>query len=252
MNLLLLAGGEVDARGRAELPADDRRARHVQHVLRALPGQSLRAGLLDGPLGTAVVERSDARGIALSCSFDAPAPEPRDVLVLAIPRPKVLLRCVEAAAALGFARIALVRTWRTDRSHVEASALARDALRARAILGLEQAQRTRVPRIEVFARFRPFVEDDLEAWCAAGARLLADPSAADPLTGCRLPDAGITLAIGPERGFTPYEVEQFGTRGFARVHAGRHPLRVETALAFVAGHVAALRARDACTGDVPS
>ncbi len=242
MNLLLLAPSEVSVDGRAHLGATDRRTQHVQRVLRASVGQSLRAGALDGALGSAVIERTDRDGVTLTCRFDAESPPARDVLLLAIPRPKVLLRCVESAAALGYGRVLLVRTWRTDKSHVEASALAGDTLRAHAILGLEQAQRTRVPRIEIFPLFKPFVEDHLDARCGDSSRLLADPDAATGIVSLApLGDAPFALAIGPERGFTPYERDALAARGFVAVSAGPHPLRVETALAFVSGQLTLLR-----------
>ncbi|MEZ5962722.1 MAG: RsmE family RNA methyltransferase [Planctomycetota bacterium] len=255
MNLLLLRAHEVDADGHAFLPACDRRCRHLRQVLKVGPGQTLRAGVVDGPLGAARIEEVGDAGVRLACTFDpAPLPAPTDVLVLAVPRPKVLLRCVETAAALGFAKILLVRTWRTDKSHVLASAMALPALHAHAILGLEQARRTRSPQIEVHDRFRPFVEDQLDAGCGPSVRILADPDAdldladalavATPGTGLEgLPQRALALAIGPERGFTDFERELLASRGFVACHAGRHPLRVETALAWVYAQMHLLGAR---------
>lgn len=242
MNALLFAAHEVDRDGNAWLPAGDRRCQHLRTVLQVRTGQALCAGMLGGPLGIARPTAIGSEGVALACRFDRPAPPARDVLVLAIPRPKVLLRCVENAAALGFGRILLVRTWRTDRSHVEASALAADALHARAILGLEQAQRTQVPDITTFPLFKPFVEDELDARCGATTRVVADPGAARSLAALgALPDRPVALAIGPERGFTAYELDLLAAHGFAAAHAGPHPLRVETALAFVFGQLMLLR-----------
>lgn len=231
MNLLLLRAHEVAPSGIAFLPAADRRCRHLRTVLQVEVGQPLRAGVLDGAAGTATVIDVAEAGVTLACALAAVPPPGRDVLILAIPRPRVLLRCVETAAALGFARILLMRTWRTDRSHVEASALAADLLQAHAILGLEQAQRTALPAIEVFPLFKPFVEDDLDARCGDATRIVADPDADMGLVDLEaLPDRPIALAVGPERGFTDYECTLLGEHGFVPHHAGRHPLRVETAL----------------------
>jgi RsmE family RNA methyltransferase len=243
MNVVLFAPSEVGPQGRVRLPAADRRARHLRSVLRVAAGDSVRVGILDGELGRAHVVCVAGDHIELACAFGEPAPGTQDVLVLAIPRPKVLLRCVETAAALGFAHILLVRTWRTDKSHVVASALAAPALRAHALLGLEQARRTRVPAIEVFPLFRPFVEDHLDARCAGASCWLADPEADLGIAQVAdVPERPFALAIGPERGFTEFEREQLVANGFMAIHAGAHPLRVETALAFVSGQLVLRRA----------
>ena len=244
MNLVLLGADEVDAAGTARLADDDRRARHLREVLRVTVGQVLRVGLLDGPLGIATITRTDPR-LELACTFEPTAPpRPADALILAIGRPKVLGRCVEHAAALGFGSILLTRTWHTDKSHVQASLLALPELHARARLGLEQAQRTHLPRIEVFPLFRPFVEDRLAALCHGDNRVVAHPGADRDIA--ELPGvaaAPMTLTLGPERGFTPFELELLGAQGFLALRAGPYPLRVETALAWVYGQLTLLRAR---------
>lgn len=243
MNLILLEPSEFDGHDRVRLLASDRRARHLREVLRVVPGQSLRIGVRDGQLGTASVAAA-GDDFVLHCRLEQPAPPAEDILILAIPRPKVLLRCVETAAALGFGKILLVRTWRTDRSHVEASALRGEELDLHLRLGLEQAERTALPALTQFDRFRPFVEDHLDRVCGSSTRLLATPQASVELAQLPLPNPRrVALAIGPERGFTEFERDALCARGFTACRAGVHALRVETALAYLMGHVAALRMR---------
>lgn len=244
MNLVLLRADELDAAGVAHLADDDRRARHLREVLRVTVGQRLRVGLLDGPLGTGTVLATEPR-LELACVLEPSSPRrPGDVLILAIARPKVLGRCVEHAAALGFGSILLTRTWHTDKSHVEASLLAGEDLHARARLGLEQGQRTRRPHIEVFPLFRPFVEDRLAALSAGATRIVAHPGAERDVRDLPgLPATPLALVLGPERGLTDFEIGLLREQGFHAMSAGPHPLRVETALAFVYGQLTLLRAR---------
>ena len=50
-------------------------------------------------------------------------------------------------------------------------------------------------------------------------------------------DEPLTLAIGPEGGWTPYEVEMLCARGFACHSLGARILRVETALPTLVGRL---------------
>lgn len=229
MNLLLLEPDELSPAGEALLR--DRRARHLREVLRVRPGSTVRAGVVDGPLGAAEVLRTDEREVLVRARLDeAPPPPVRDALLLAVPRPKVLKRVLEDAAAMGFARIGLLRTWRVEKSHLSARALHPLELRAQLLLGLEQGRRTQLPTVELFPLFKPFVEDRLDEWAGTRARFLAHPGQQIGL-GRGLGGEAFVLALGPEGGWIEYELAALEERGFAAASLGPHPLRVEAALA---------------------
>jgi 16S rRNA (uracil1498-N3)-methyltransferase len=83
--------------------------------------------------------------------------------------------------------------------------------------------------------FKPFVEDELDALLGP-SRLLLDPYAAQPLSALPPPAAGgVTLAIGPEGGWTPYETAELGRRGFRPASLGPRALRVDQAVPFAVG-----------------
>jgi RsmE family RNA methyltransferase len=239
VNLLLLEPGEL----KGELVhLEGRRAQHLIDVLEVQPGSSVRVGLLDGPQGTAEVLARHAGSVQLRCQFtEAQSPPPQDVLLLALPRPKVLARCLAHAASLGFGSIAVFRSRRVVKSHFESHVLLPEQVRAQLLAGLEQARRTHVPKVHVFTRFRPFVEDSLASLMSADNRYLADPDAPTALHDASPSTAPFTLVIGPEGGLVPHEVEAFAAAGFRVVHTGVHPLRVESALSFIVGQLTALR-----------
>ncbi len=235
MNLVLLEEQDRVAGDRFRVAGA--RARHIREVLRAEPGRELRVGLLEGPLGTArVAERASDAGagaaaVDLDCAFE-PAPPPRPLvdLVLAIPRPKSLLKLLPEIAALGVDRLVLMRTWRVQKPYLEAAALEPARYRPLFHEGLMQARSTREPRVTIEPLFKPFVEDRLPALAAGARALVAHPAAARDLAGVRLvPGERVLLAVGPEGGFIPYEVEALERAGLAPVTMGPRPLRVETA-----------------------
>jgi RsmE family RNA methyltransferase len=176
--------------------------------------------------------------------FDRPAPVATDALLLAVPRPKVLLRLLEHAAALGFGRIVLCRTWRVEKSHLLSTAMQPATQGEHLRLGLEQAGRTQLPTVQLFPLFKPMVEDSLAGLDLPRPRFVAHPHAATGTAELDLPrGTPFTLALGPDGGFLPYEVDQLVQHGFTPVSCGAHPLRTESAFSVLAGQLDLLRRR---------
>jgi 16S rRNA (uracil1498-N3)-methyltransferase len=240
MNLLLLSPEEAATQ---PVILTDRRATHIIEVLRARVGDTLRAGVLDGPTGTATVLAIAPDRVTLQATLDTEAPDrPEDTLLLAVPRPVVLQRCLATAAALGFGCIVLFRSWGVEKSHLGAGVMQPERTREFVIEGLSQARRTHVPSVHVFPRFRPLVEDALDDLLPPGPRFVAHPDAECDIADSRVThDQPFTVALGPERGFNEFEIGLFAGHGFAPVHTGHHPLRVETALAVLTGQLHLLR-----------
>jgi RsmE family RNA methyltransferase len=244
VNLLLLNPEELDAHGLARLGG--RRHEHARQVLRVQTGETLRVGVRGGECGTAEVLSEDQTGLVLRVTLDAPPPPRANVsLVLAIPRPKALKRVIPAVASLGVDRVVLVNAARVEKSYFDSKVLAREFLDGLVDLGLEQARDTVPPLIEVRERFKPFVEDELAAWAPAGAvRLVPHPVADRPL-GPVSAAQHVVLAIGPDGGWVPFEVDLLARHGFTPVSLGPRVLRVEVAVPAVLG---ALRASPLAPG----
>lgn len=236
VNLLLLHEGEVDENGVARLAG--RRLEHAAEVLRVQAGQTLKVGVLGGQMGTAEVISRDAQALVLKVSLTQPPPPRAGVsLVLAVPRPKALKRVIPAVASLGVDRVVLVNAARVEKSYFDSKVLAREFLDGLIELGLEQACDTLRPTLEIRERLKPFVEDELANWAPRDAvRLVPHPHAKQPLR----PVAGqVVLAIGPDGGWVPFEVELFSRHGFQPVSLGPRVLRGEVAVPAVIGAVRA-------------
>ncbi len=255
MNLLLVDASELHDVRELRISGDDRRAQHLRTVLEVAPGTRLRAGVIGGALGTATVIADDGDAIHLVLELGDTVPSPFPVeLVLAVPRPKVLTRAIEAAASFGVTRIDLTNAWRVDKSYLDSPRLDPDALALAARLGAEQGGTTHVPPIELHRRLMALLDDRWPAGeSRSGTCLIAHPGGA-PIENAIIvapssaPDRPVVLAIGPEGGWIPREVETFVARGFTEVSLGDPILRVETALAAALGQLAVLdRLRTAVT-----
>lgn len=231
MNLLLLAPEELREPGLAAVAL-------TRHPVRAglwppRPGRQLRVGIQNGLLGDGTVEGITNSHALIRYELHTPPPLPLPLaLVLALPRPKMLRRVLRSTAELGIKRIWLVNAWRVEKSYWQSPLLAPAALDTWLCAGLEQAIDTVVPQIALRPRLRPFVEDELPAIAAGTRCVIAHPAAETPLVAEDM--AAATLALGPEGGFTDFELGLFHTAGFTPASLGPRILRVETALPVLA------------------
>lgn len=234
LNVVLLEPDELSPGGAAILRG--RRALHVATVLRSAPGERILVGQVGGLLGEAEVRSVSRDEVRLVVVLDRPPPPPSPVgLLLALPRPKILRKVLQAVAAMGVKRLLLVGSYRVEKSYFSSPLLAPSAVREQLLLGLEQGRDTVLPEVSIHRFFKPFVEDHLEAALPVGARLLAHPDAGLPFEGLGPAVTRATLAIGPEGGWTPYELEELRSRGFSPFSLGPRPLRVDQAVPFAVG-----------------
>ncbi len=237
MNLLLLSDEDFLPDGTARI--EGRRLRHARDVLRVQPGEVLKVGRRGGNLGRATIVEITSTHLRLEVVLDTPPPPRAGVdLLLAIPRPKALKKVLPAVASLGVDRVVLLNAARVEKSYFDSHVLEPGELSRLFELGLEQAADTRAPTLLVRERFRPFVEDEVDALFGADtARLLAHPSAPRGLG--ELPAAPRrVVAIGPEGGWVPFELELMASKGFRSFHVGPRPFRVEIAVPYVLGALA--------------
>ena len=229
MNLILVDADQVAPDGTVSL--DGTRAEHIVRVLKAAPGDRLRIGVLDGLAGEGIVIAASPTQVTLHCQFDRPAPPPAVDLLLALPRPKVLRRLWAQLAALGVGRILLTNASRVERNYFDTHLLDEGTYRPLLVEGLQQARDTRVPQVLVRRQFKILVEDELGALFPEGLRLVADPGAVRPVRVV-VQDAAprrVLLAVGPEGGWTRYELDLLAAHGFHAGAAGSRPLRTDTA-----------------------
>ncbi|MBS97509.1 MAG: 16S rRNA (uracil(1498)-N(3))-methyltransferase [Oceanospirillaceae bacterium] len=230
MNLILLF--PEDFTGAGEVRLHDRRLTHITEVHRAEVGDCLKVGMINGAVGQGKVIAIDQQEAVLRVNLtrEPPAALPL-TLIMALPRPKMFKRTLQTAATLGVKELWLINSYRVDKSYWGSPLLEPAGLQEHLLLGLEQAGDTVLPQVHLRKRFKPFVEDELPQLCEGKRALLAHPYDAQP---CPKPsDEPTLLAVGPEGGFIPYEVEKLVDAGLAPIHLGSRILRVETAIPFL-------------------
>ena len=234
MNLILLQPSDLLDERTARIVG--RRLAHIREVHRAALGDTLRVGLECGRIGTGRVRALSAEYVELELSLTEypPAPMPI-VLLLALPRPKAFRRVLQCAVTMGVKRIALFGAWRVEKSYWQSPWLAGPDLLAQVGLALEQARDTIPPLITTHPLFKPFIEDIVPGLSNGCRCLVAHPGVNIPCP-CALAQP-VCLAIGPEGGFTDFELGLLANAGFEQVCLGPRILRTEQAVPAMLGRL---------------
>ncbi|WP_312600210.1 MULTISPECIES: 16S rRNA (uracil(1498)-N(3))-methyltransferase [Pseudomonas] len=227
MNLLLLE--QEDFVGDNEVLLKDRRFAHLKDIHQAERGDSLRVGMLNGLMGEGEILDLTPDSARIKLQLHQPAPPKLPItLILALPRPKMLRRVLQGISSMGVARLVLIHSYRVEKSFWQTPFLDPSAIREQLILGLEQARDTVLPEVIIEKRFKPFVEDRLPSLAKGTIGLTGHPGYYPPCP--REVKGPVTLAIGPEGGWIPYEVDKLQEAGLDPVQLGERILRVETAV----------------------
>ncbi|GGC62705.1 16S rRNA (uracil(1498)-N(3))-methyltransferase [Marinobacter halophilus] len=227
MNLALLFDGDFISADRVLLRG--RRLEHLNGILKASTGDRIPVGRVNGAMGFGeVLKLSDQEAELQVTLAHSPPPALPLTLILAMPRPKMFRRVLQTCASLGVKDIWLINSYKVEKSFWQTPWLSEDNLRENLTLGLEQAKDTVMPQVHIRKLFKPFVEDELPTLLADKRALVAHPGMTTPCPTHL--DGPAALCIGPEGGFTDYEVAKLGEAGCQGVHLGRRILRVETAV----------------------
>ena len=233
MNLLLFKPAQQQ--NQQIMINDVRRVAHIQQHLKLQVGDRIKVGQENGLKGSAMVESMSDQQLTLNqVVLDQlpPAKLPL-ILVVALPRPKVLRRLIMDAVTLGVEQLVLIHSYRVEKSYWQSPFL--NQIDAYIQLGLEQAGDTMLPQVQCFKRFRPFVEDVLPTLIQDRSAFVAHPYAEQAMpTALNQP---AVLVVGPEGGFIPFEVDLLQQNGCQAASLGNRILRTETAVSYVVGRL---------------
>lgn len=234
MNIVLLDANQ-DCSSDIWSIEDQRQIKHLNQHLQLKAGDTLKVGVRDGQRYLTEVQSITAQQIMLRPIQAENVPNKVPVhLILALPRPKVLRRMIMDAVTLGVERISLIHSYRVDKSYWQSPFL--QQLDDYVTLGLEQAGDTIVPEIQLYKRFKPFVEDVLPTLISEQRPAYV----AHPYAEQSMPHAiahGCNLIVGPEGGFIPYEIELLKKNGCQAMSLGNRILRTETAVSNILGRL---------------
>ena len=248
MNLLLFNRDQVSPGGL--LTVSGGRAEHLLRVLKVVPGGSVRVGEIGGDVGAAeVVEVSAERGtsgqqVIVRIGTLAPgAIQPGRVkLIIALPRPQILKKVLQAAAMFGVEEVVFTGGARVEPSYWSSKMVRPDSIEEHLLLGMEQGEVTRMPRVSFVNRLAAVTGSFSGGSIETRLLLYADRGGSDliKIAGVRCAKndrIDPVVAIGPEGGWIDTERQAFDAAGFSRLGLGEFNLRVDVAVAAVLSQV---------------
>lgn len=227
MNLLILKDDDLHDNNTAIV--EDKRLNHMHNVLAVRVGDTLKVGLLNGKMGSATITLCQNHQIHLALHLDNSPPPPLPLtVILALPRPKMLRRILRNLAEFGIKECHLINSYKVEKSFWQSPVLMPETIDHYLIEGLTQAKDTLLPKVSINKRFRPFVEDTLPGIIKDKEAFVAHPYNAESLPEASMQDRAII--IGPEGGFTDYEIALIEKQGVKKIGMGPRIYRVENAL----------------------
>lgn len=223
-----------DLRPAARVILDGAEGRHAAMVRRIAAGEVV--DLTDGAGRTARCKVTNARKDRLEVDVlvlrDVPRPQPRIVVVQALPKSDRGELAVQTMTEVGvdvivpWAAARCIARWRAERGE---KSLAR--WRAAAREAAKQARRAWLPEVTELATTAQVVA----RVTAAGAAAVLSEEATAPIRDVRVPETGdVVLVVGPEGGLTPAEVADLSAAGAIDIRLGPTVLRTSTAGAVAA------------------
>lgn len=225
MNLILFEPDELQR----TLPESDARVQHVLRVLRRAPGEPFDAGVTDGTPGRARLRYGTPGTVRVEFTALPPLPtRPVTRLLVGCPRPQTARDILRDATTLGATELHFVATGRSDPNYAASTLWSSGDWRRHVLAGAMQAFDPRLPAV---------------SWREPLAGALATLPPGEPLYACDnyeasrplarvavAPDAAVTLALGPERGWSAEDRELLRRAGATLVELGPRVLRLETAV----------------------
>lgn len=239
MNLLLLHSCEITKNGVlhfAEITG--RRADHIINILKLEAGDTVRIGIVNGKTGLASIDKIHHSTVIikfdLSLLQQSP-PNPSNLkFIFALPRPLVASRLIKTASECGIKSLHFIHSSKVEKSYWQSPQLEPEKIQEQILLGLEQAKDTTLPEIHFHKKFKPFVEDKLAELINDNQCYVCHPGH-NHLNSITVNKKDLWFVIGPEGGFTDFEITLLENHACKQLNLGERIYRTETMLPFITG-----------------
>jgi len=243
MNIALFTESEINS----PLSIKDERGEHIVKVLHKKEGETFKAGIIGGMVGTATITKIENKEIYFSFKPETAGLEPQPlIMIIGFPRPIQLKRLLRDIAALGVKEVHLTGTELGEKSYMQSNLVEHGTAYKMLLDGTVQAGTTSVPELFLHQTLAECI-DSVKKSAGENFQALAldniNPacSLVEALSGNVAEGTVSVAAIGSERGWTDKERKMLEETGFTRCGMGKRIMRTETAATVAASVILAER-----------
>jgi RsmE family RNA methyltransferase len=231
MNIIILTAKDKTADGFYSF--SDNRANHIINILKSKVGDTIEIGLLNGKKGIAKIISIEKKSIKIKVIRlqENEITETKIEIICALPRPQTLKKVFTTIATMGVSNLYLIRSNKVEKSFFQSTLLKEENYKKYLIEGLSQGKRTQLPEVSIHKRFKHFIEHYFPTEYNKPIKLIADTQSEEYINSLNVNNCKhYVIAIGPEGGWTDFEVSFMLQNGFMEFKLSRNILRVETAV----------------------
>ncbi len=223
MNLILLSSDEIGN----PIPGYDPRAKHIRRTLRLQEGDSIAAGIINGPIGKAKIISISKKKLILTFTAEHKKTTPYPVtLIVGLTRPQIAKHIMRESAAMGITALWFYPTQLGEKSYLSSNFWKAKNYLPQLIKGASQGVTTNLPDVTIFDSLAT-VFDQLPTRQAKIA--LDNNRPTNSIRSYSLQHKSVALLLGSERGLTDRELDMIEAHKFTLLKMGNRVLRTDTA-----------------------
>ncbi|RLA63030.1 MAG: hypothetical protein DRQ88_12930 [Epsilonproteobacteria bacterium] len=239
MNRFLIFENEKLSANTYEI-SDPERLEHLKTVLKSSVGDILKITLVDQGIGDAYIKELSANSLTLVAKNISKKNSAPYELIVGLSRPPTLKKILEHATTLGVSSFNFFKATLSEKSYLDAKLFKGQYLQKYLRYGISQAAiYHQLPKVNIYHEVQ-------SEWKNREQKYILSPKASKSFLDVKIDfTKKITLAIGPERGWTTDEIDYFKNLGFNEIAISPAILRVETAVFTSLGQLELLRNKGA-------
>jgi len=207
------------------------RVAHIKEHLKLTIGDSFKANIVNQGISIATILELNDKNIVAQISPPQKKKAKSIHLVVGISRPPTMKKILEHGTSLGVTQFTFVPAQLSEKSYFTSRIYQEDQLNELLSLGLEQSAYFSMWPTVTLEKYIPPLDD-------SSKKIILHPDVPDRWNNFNHNSfENITLAIGPERGWTEEEVSHFKDLGYQLMSMGSSRLRTEIAVFSALGHL---------------
>lgn len=209
-----------------EVITDSKTLAHIHETLKLNIGDQVKVTILNSGIGIATVHELTNEKLVLKMGNIKKAFPQWIDLIVGVSRPQTMKKVLEHGTTFGVGHFHFYKAELSEKSYLDSKLFVNNEFNEFTKLGLSQSTIfDRMPKVKTY-KYNPAKNFE-----SISQKYILDLNGAETFLDTTIDfTQPIILSVGPERGFTPYDLEHFTNAGFKSIKISSTVLRVENAI----------------------